>query len=103
MSVIDLNKYTYQHERIFLFFRTKRPNQKVHICTRSLLQIILQLQFSTYFSYVSLSFTQIFDLESPFFYEATEMQTCLLKQPEIIFQPLQSGCSKLLYYLSPGP
>ena len=50
--------------------------------------------------YISLTFTQIFDLQSPFFYEATEMQTCLLKQQEIIFQPLQSGFSKSLYCLS---
>ena len=46
--------------------------------------------FQHNFSYVSLTFTQIFDLQSPFFYEVTEMQTCLLKQQKIIFQPLQS-------------
>ena len=42
-----LNKsHLYQHERIFPpFFRTKWPNQKVHICTRTLLLIILQLSF----------------------------------------------------------
>ena len=94
LSVIDLNKYTYQHKRIFLFLEPNDQIKKIHICTRTLLQIILQL--STYFSYVSLTFTQIFDLQSSFFYEATEMQTCLLKQPETIFQPLQSRYSKSL-------